>query len=456
MLNKFDRFYLIGIGGIGMSALARFFSDSGFPVAGYDLVKTDLTRKLQAAGIAIHYEDNPELIPGSFKDTEKTLIIYTPAIPNDHKELNFFLQNNFTVVKRSDVLAEISKQNKTIAIAGTHGKTTITSITAHIFKQAGLLKAAFVGGILKNYDSNYIKGSKSDGYILLEADEYDRTFLKFSPDIALVSALDTDHLDIYKTREQLKQAFVDFLGKVPENGIKIINKKVNLDIKHHYTYAFDQKADFFASGLKSGDGKQIFNVRTPQGELSGIETSLPGKINVENIVAAVSISVLAGIDFDTIKNAVKTFKGIERRFEKIFENEKFVFYTDYAHLPEEIEAFKEAITSLYPGKKILAVFQPHLYSRTRDLAEGFAKVLDSFDRVIVAEIYPAREKPIKGISCRTILDKMKNPNRTGAKLADIPALVENSQFDILLTIGAGNIVNLSDKLVEVLKNKAKK
>ncbi len=448
--NKDKRnIYFIGIGGIGMSALARYFIDMGYKVAGYDKVRTQITDDLEKLGAKIYYQDDIALIPKPFKDKDFTTVIYTPAIPPENTILSFFKNNDFEVKKRSDILADITRENKTIAIAGTHGKTSISAMIAHILYEAGILKAGFIGGIVNNYNSNYIKG-KNTGFVVVEADEYDRTFLKLSPDIALVSALDIDHLDIYKNKENLTQAFENFLKLVPENGLKILNKQISLNIEKYYTYSGTAPADFYADNPFIFKGIQEFNIYTPEGIIEDVQLALPGRVNVENAIAAASIATLLRVDPDTIADALYSFKGVQRRFQKLFDNGKKIFYTDYAHLPQEISALKQAIEEFYINRKILAIFQPHLYSRTKDLADEFAAVLDTFPNVILAPIYPAREKPIPGVDSDLILRKMKNKNAQVIPLSQIPQKIKNYDFDIILTIGAGDIVNINPQIVQIL------
>ncbi len=442
--------YFVGIGGIGMSALARYFNFAGHFVAGYDATKSKLTQSLEKEHIKIHYQDNINLVPESFTtDKDNTLVIYTPAIPENHSELKFFRQNGFTVLKRAEVLGILSQNKKTIAVAGTHGKTTITSMISHIFNIANKLKAAFVGGIVKNYESNFIFDDSSlNGWLIAEADEFDRSFMQLEPYLSVISAVDADHLDIYGSEAEMKKAFADFAEKT--QNILLINENINLKINKNlyiFKYGLDKKSTFYAKNIRIENGTQKFDIIYPDGTCKDIKLNMPGKVNVENAVVAFASAYFLGIDPKLIKCALDCFEGIERRFDIVLKNDNIVFINDYAHHPQEIKRLAEAVKSLYPDKKITAVFQPHLYSRTRDFADEFAKALDNFDEVILTDIYPAREKEIEGVSSKLIFDKI-SAEKHFCQFNEIVNFLKNEKPEILITVGAGDI----DNLVEPLKN----
>lgn len=445
--------YFIGIGGIGMSSIARFFKQNGCFVAGYDSTETSLTQKLSNEGILVHYSDEIELIPVEIlENIDKTLIIYTPAIPKSHKELNYFTENNFKIYKRAQILGLLSENNKTIGIAGTHGKTTITSIVSHIFKENNELNVAFVGGIIKNYKSNLVIGeNKEKNWLILEADEFDKSFLNFHPNISLISSVDEDHLDIYKSKNNLVDAFEKYVEQTSD--FIIINEKVELKISNKikvFKYGLNNSNDFYLSNEKIENGRQIFDINFPDGKCENISIKLPGKVNIENSIAAFSIAFLAGINVENIKKYLITFEGIERRFDLIIETERTVYINDYAHHPAEIDSLREAVVQFYPNKKTTAIFQPHLFSRTRDFVDGFATALEKFDEIILLEIYPAREEPIEGVSSKIILDKIENENKEICTFEEVISKLKNSDLEVILTIGAGSINNLVSSIKEIV------
>ncbi|MBN2893179.1 MAG: UDP-N-acetylmuramate--L-alanine ligase [Bacteroidales bacterium] len=455
-MNFFDKnIYFIGIGGIGMSAIARFFKVNGCFVAGYDLTETPLTNELEKEGIPVHFSDELNLIPVEIlENQENSVIIYTPAIPKSHKQFNFLKEKNYKIYKRAQVLGLLSKNHKTIGIAGTHGKTTISSIVAHIFKQNNKLNAAFVGGILKNYKSNLVLGEKNENnWLILESDEFDRSFLNFSPNIALISAVDEDHLDIYENKVNLIEAFEKFASQTSQ--IVVTNQKVNVNLASNlktFKYGIKEGNDFFAENCKIEDGKQIFDIVYPEGICENISLKLPGKVNIENTIAAFSVAFWAGINPENIKKSIATFEGIERRFDLILENDRYIYINDYAHHPEEIERLREAVEQFYPNRKITAIFQPHLFSRTKDFTDGFAKSLEKFDEILLMDIYPAREIPIEGVTSKIIFDKINNENKEMCNFENIINKLKNKDKDILLTIGAGSIVNLVEKITTILES----
>ena len=444
-LSELKHIYFIGIGGIGMSALARYFNQSGVKVSGYDKTETRLTKLLVEEGVMINYVDEVESLP-----TEIDLVVYTTAIPQDHQQFNYLKEKRVPILKRSQMLGELSKDKFTIAIAGTHGKTTITSIVAHIFMTAGVQCSAFVGGILKNYGSNFI-GTPESEVIIVEADEYDRSFLELNPNIALVSSIDADHLDIYHSKNNLVDSFKTFANQVKTGGSLVKNSKIDIGLisKACYTYSLEEAADFYAEDVRIEDAAYHFSVRTIDYVLRDFTFSLPGNHNLENVMAAVSVSKLFGVENKYIEAALKSYLGVERRFETIFKQDDFVYIDDYAHHPEELRACINAAKLFYPNQKITGIFQPHLYTRTRDFADDFARSLELLDELILLEIYPAREQAIEGINAAFLLNKVNLKNKhlfTNQELIDYISL---KKTQVLLTLGAGNI----DKLVQPIKEK---
>lgn len=462
--------YFIGIGGIGMSAIARFFHAGGVSVSGYDKTPTVLTRELEASGIAVHYEENTDLIP---KKVE--LVVYTPAIPDEHAELKYFRENGYKVVKRSDVLQIITESSFNICIAGTHGKTTITTMVAHLLRDSGFGCNAFLGGIAVNYGTNFWSSEKN--VCVIEADEYDRSFLKLSPDIAIITAMDADHLDIYGTSEAMEEAFIDFSKRVRPGGILIkqfgLKRGKELSTAsggktgQYLTYSLqNESADVYAANIRMMNGSYEFDVvmsaGTPlekENKLGNVKLNMGGMHNVENAVAAIAVASSLGIDNDKIKTAIENFKGVKRRFEYIIKNERIVFVDDYAHHPEELRALIKSAKTLFRQKKCTVIFQPHLYSRTRDLADGFAEVLDLADEVILLPIYPAREAPVEGVRSDMVLVKMKMDNKKVMTKDELMNWMKNDytktlnkEFgEVVITAGAGDI----DMLVEPIKNELK-
>lgn len=434
-----------------MSSLARFFNNNGCFVAGYDAVETPLTKKLVEEGISIHYKDDLSLVNSAFfENKNSTLIVYTPAISIQHTELQHFIQNGFKVLKRAQILGLLSSNIKTVGIAGTHGKTTISALVAHILKQYNKLNAAFVGGILKNYNSNLILGNNdSDNWIVLEADEFDRSFLNLTPEISLISAVDADHLDIYQNKENVNSAFQEFIKKTSK--IVIVNDDVGVQISENldvYSYGTSVNSDFYVKNLRVQNNKQVFDIVYPNGQVRDVKILMPGSVNAENSTAAFAVAFLLGIEPKNIVNSLQNFLGVQRRFDLIFSNKNVVYINDYAHHPAEIEKLKDAVKTFYPNRKITVVFQPHLFTRTRDFAQGFADALNDFDNIIVLNIYPAREQPIEGVNSQIILDKISNKNKHLSSLNEFVNLLKNSDLDVLLTVGAGNI----DTQIQTIKD----
>jgi UDP-N-acetylmuramate--alanine ligase len=450
MIANKHNIYFLGIGGIGMSALARYFVQKGLSVAGYDRVSTSLTQKLEEEGMMIHYDDQPSLIPVSFAEPSKTLVIYTPAIPADHRELNYFREHHFMVLKRSVVLGEIVKSGRSIAVAGTHGKTTISGMVAHIFHESGFGCNAFLGGISVNYGTNCIINPGSDKFVV-EADEFDRSFLTLFPEIALITAMDADHLDIYGDTAKLKDSFSRFASQVQNDGVLIIKKGVEIDEPEGtkiLSYSMYETADYYASDIEPENLTYRFKMHTPTGAVYPVTTGILGRINVENSLAALAVVIEAGVDTELAIQAVKTYKGIRRRFDVVINTPNLIYIDDYAHHPEELRAIISSVRELFPGKRISGVFQPHLYSRTRDFAAGFAVSLSLLDDVILLDIYPAREEPLEGVSSELIFSRLMNKGkRIMCSMNGLRDAVESLHPEVLLTMGAGDI----DKMTEILK-----
>jgi UDP-N-acetylmuramate--alanine ligase len=449
-LTDLKRIYFIGIGGIGMSALARYFNTQGVKVAGYDKTPTTLTNSLVEEGIQIHFEDDLNQI-----DKEATVIVYTPAIPADHKELNFYRDNNYLVVKRSDVLQWVTENAFTIGIAGTHGKTTTTSMTAHILRHTGYGCNAFLGGIASNYDTNFWSHEKN--VVVVEADEYDRSFLKLSPNIAVITAVDPDHLDIYGTAEEVLKAFGQYADKIKPGGVLIQKLGTTVDTnannKTVTTYGYNQdQASFHTSNLKVVDGSYIFDLVHPNGVLKNVVLNMGGLHNVENATAAIAIALNLGIDDQKIIEAVAAFKGVKRRFEYKVKTASKVLIDDYAHHPEELSALISGVRSIYPNEKMVVVFQPHLYSRTQDQAEGFSATLDLADEVILLPIYPARELPIPGVSSDMLLANMKLDKKRVMTKEQLLAWAATTDDKLIVMAGAGDIDVCINEIKEILSN----
>lgn len=441
--------YLIGIGGIGMSGLARYFKNHGYVVEGYDKTETELTKQLVQEGIPIIYEDKSSLVPDDVKEvSSETLIIYTPAIPSDSNIIKFFKEKGHTLHKRAEVLGLLSKRKYTIAVAGTHGKTTTSSLIAHILTDSGYHCSAFLGGIATNYNTNMLISDSN--LLVVEADEYDRSFLTLHPDIAIVTSTDADHLDIYDNRDNLLESFKLFLNQVTEKGLRIIRKGLSLPID--ITYAQGALADAYSSESRIIDGEFYFDYHHGDLVIHDIHLGIPGNHNIENAVAAITAARVLGVSADQIKKALSNFKGVKRRFEYIVKSKENIYIDDYAHHPAELKAFFTAVKSLYPEKKLSAVFQPHLFSRTRDFVDEFAEALSLVDELILMPIYPAREKPIEGVTSEWLLEKVKVTNKKILNEEEVLAYVENEKLELIVTVGAGNIDRLVKPLNEILKN----
>ena len=450
VMNTIRNVYFLGIGGIGMSALARYFHTSGKAVAGYDRTSTPLSRQLSDEGIAIHYADDASLIPTGFRSAADTLVVFTPAIPADHTELAWFRKNNYTIRKRSEILGIIARDKKTIAVAGTHGKTTVSTMIAHILSHGEKGCNAFLGGISKNFNSNLVLNPESD-WLVAEADEFDRSFLQLYPYAAVVTAMDPDHLDIYGDAETMRQAFIHFMAQINKDGLLLMKKDLSVDLSRVpdrvYTYSLKENADFHAENIRLENRRYHFDLSGPGLVIRDISLIHPGLVNVENAVAATSMAALLGIHPDTIRSAMDNFSGIQRRFDYHINTRDIVYIDDYAHHPKELEATITSVRELYPDKKITGVFQPHLYTRTRDLADDFAKSLSLLDELILLDIYPARELPIEGVSAALIFNKVNLKNKIMCSRDQLVRKLKGMDIQVLITLGAGDI----DTLVEPVK-----
>jgi UDP-N-acetylmuramate--alanine ligase len=458
MLEGKENIYLIGIGGIGMSALARYFKAQGFKIAGYDRTRSELTEQLEREGMDIHYEDNVELIPAGFKDPRKTLVIVTPAIPSGHTELTFFTAGSFAVLKRSQVLGEVTRLQRAVCVAGTHGKTTTSTMVAHLLHTSHVDCSAFLGGISKNFRRNIHLSDKSD-LVVIEADEYDRSFLTLSPYMAVITSVDPDHLDIYGNVEQYNAVFEEFTSLIRPGGVLLVKKGLPVEPKVRdgvtvYTYSMNEKADFYGENIRIEDGMIIFDWVTPEGKVKDVRPGVPVMINVENGIAAMALAWLNGATEEEIKEGMSTYAGVKRRFDFHVKNENVVYIDDYAHHPEELKACIESVRSLYQDKKICGIFQPHLFSRTKDFADDFAKSLSLLDKLVLLDIYPAREKPIEGVSSKMILDKVEIQDKKICNPGELENYLMENDCEVLLTIGAGDIELLVPKIKEILLSKA--
>lgn len=458
-LKDIKSIYFIGAGGIGMSAIARYFMKKGKNVAGYDKTPSNLTRQLEQEGMDIHYDEDVDSIPEACKDKENTLVVYTPAIPESHKELAYFRQEGFEIEKRAQVLGMLTRTHKGLCFAGTHGKTTTSTMCAHIMHQSNNDCNAFLGGISKNYSTNYILSEKSD-YVVIEADEFDRSFHQLRPWMSVITSTDPDHLDIYGTKEAYLESFRHYTTLIKPGGALIIHKglemkaDVNSDVRV-YEYALDE-GDFHAGNIKIGNGKITFDFISPIENVTNIELGHPIPINIENGVAAMAMAQLCGCTADELRNGMKTYRGVDRRFDFRINNENIVFLSDYAHHPKEIYQSAKSIRELYKDKKITAIFQPHLYTRTRDFYKDFADSLSLLDEVVLCDIYPAREEPIPGVSSQLILDNLKpGVEKKLIKKEEILDFVNTGDFEVLLILGAGDLDNYVPQIAEILLNKYK-
>lgn len=450
-IEQFDRAYFIGVGGIGMSALARYFNSLGWPVAGYDKTPSTLTAKLEEEGIEIHYEDFGPSIPQAFRDTEKTLVIYTPAIPVNFGELLHVQHAGYVVKKRAEVLGMITQNTKGLAVAGTHGKTTTSTMLAHLLDVSNEKCNAFLGGISSNFQSNFVQGDSD--WTVVEADEFDRSFLHLTPLASIITSTDADHLDIYGNSDTFLEGFKEYASQIQSSGLLVRHIDVDLSHQNVRTYALNRQADYSGWNSRVEDGFFTVDVRTPSKDWKSVALGLPGVHNAENAIACIALAEFVGLDEATIRKGLKTFKGVKRRFEYHIREENLVYIDDYAHHPTEIKALIDSVELLYAGKRITGIFQPHLFTRTRDFFDGFAEQLSRLDEVILMPIYPAREEPIPGITSDALLEKITSADRNLFSASTIveevtEALEVNRQDNVILTIGAGDI----DRIVEPLKN----
>lgn len=447
-IGKIHNVYFIGIGGIGMSALARYFQFLGKNVAGYDKTPTHLTDELKESGIHIHFDEAIELIPLPYLNRENTLVVVTPAVPKDHLQWNYFVQNGFTIKKRAEVLGIITKDTFCFAVAGTHGKTTTSSILGHILYESGADVTAFLGGIVENYNSNLIGNGKT--ITVVEADEFDRSFLHLYPDIACVTSMDADHLDIYGDTASIEASFKEFAAKVEDKNHLFYTGNLPLEgIK----IGIEDGSVFTAKNIRIQNGWYVFDVQTPSEIIVGLQFGLPGRHNLTNALIALSMAYVYGTPAEAIRKALESFKGVRRRFSYQIRRPELVYIDDYAHHPTEIDAVHQAVSELYPGRKVLAIFQPHLFSRTRDFIDGFAKSLSAFENIVLLDIYPARELPVEGVTSQWLLDKIENPNKKLVSKADLLRVLKMTDADVIVTIGAGDIGEMVPDIKKLLDEK---
>ncbi len=446
-LNNIHNIYFIGIGGIGMSALARYFKAGNKYVAGYDKTKTDITNALEDLSIEVNFEDSIANVDTKFYDQSTTLVIYTPAIPKDHKQLAYFKNNGYDVLKRSEILGLITKNTFCLAVAGTHGKTTTTSILGHLLYECEVELTAFLGGISENYNSNLILNG--DKVSVVEADEFDRSFLTLSPDFACITSMDADHLDIYGDASELIKSFEEFSKRLKPEGKLFV--KNGLPLKG-ITYGIEDNSDYTVQNIKIQNGTYVFDVKTPKTVLKQVQFNLPGRHNLSNALIALAMALEYGIPSQKLVKALALYKGVKRRFTYQIKTKDLVFIDDYAHHPEEINAVHQAVREMYPNDKVLAVFQPHLYTRTRDFGSEFARSLSQFDEVILLDIYPARELPIEGITSGWLLEQINNPKKEVINKSEIISKIKQSDAKIILTIGAGDIGEQVKHIKQALVN----
>lgn len=447
-IASFDRAYFIGIGGIGMSALARYFKLKGWEVAGYDKTPSSLTDALEDEGIAVHFYDLGEDLPAHFLDTEKTLVVYTPAIPKDMKELLFVQHNDYSVMKRAQVLGMITRDSKALGVAGTHGKTTTSTMLAHILNESDQGCNAFLGGIGSNFNSNFVSHPTSP-WTVVEADEFDRSFLQLTPFASIVTSTDADHLDIYGDDTVFLEGFQAYVDLIDPDGFAVLHKDINISTKNEIRYGLNADVDFSGNNLRVENGAFLMDVTTPDGIWSSVELGIPGTHNAENALACIALGVQLGLTEELLRSALKSFLGVKRRFEYCIRTEKRIYIDDYAHHPTEINALLDSIELMYPNKRVIGVFQPHLFSRTRDFFDAFAKSLSRLDEVVLLPIYPARELPIDGITSDVLLEKITAKQKRVLLPMEAIDYVAQSNCVIVLTIGAGDI----DRIVLPLKTR---
>jgi len=449
-IKEYDYIFFLGIGGIGMSALARFFHINGKKVAGYDRIQTPLSIELEKTGMNIHYEDKIENIPSDFLNSEKTLIVYTPAIPLDSTELQYFQSHKFQILKRAAALGLISQNYNTIAIAGTHGKTTISTMPTYFLNHSKIKANGFIGGISKNFNSNFVLAKESN-ILVSEADEFDRSFLQLYPQTILISSMDADHLDIYNDKEDLQNTFKEFVSQIKDGGNLIHKLGLKLPkTKNTSTYTYDIKnksADFYASDIQLNKNLYTFTLHTPTQNIPNLTLGVSGLVNVENAIGAAAIALLEGVNKEELQKGMQTYSGVKRRFDYHIQSEDIIYIDDYAHHPKELEAIIKSVRKIYSNKKITAIFQPHLYSRTQDFSKEFAEALSLLDELFLLDIYPARELPIKGVDSSIIFKNVKCSQKTLCSKSEILNIIKDKEFDVLLTLGAGDI----DQIVPEIK-----
>ena len=458
-LKDIKSVYFLGAGGIGMSALVRYFLNEGKFVGGYDRTSSELTDRLIEEGAVLHFEEDPDLVPTECKDAASTLVVYTPAIPADHKEWSLFKDGGFTIKKRAEVLGIITKGKRGVCAAGTHGKTTTSTMTAHLLHSSQVDCAAFLGGISKNYKSNLITTDKSD-FVVIEADEYDRSFLHLQPYVATITSADPDHLDIYGNKENYLEAFAQFTERIREDGYLIIHEGLEVQPRTKegvktYTYGREQ-GDFHAENIRIGGGRILFDYVSPWQRIADVELGVPMSINIENGIASMAMAEICGATADEMKKGMATFAGAERRFDFHIKEDDLVLISDYAHHPDEVRACARSIKELYSDKKVTVLFQPHLFSRTADFYKEFAETLSMFDKVILVDIYPAREKPIPGVTSKLIYDHLAaGVERSMCSRADVVSTIEKEKnnIEILVSLGAGDIENEIGKIEQILRNR---
>lgn len=455
-MAEYNHYYFLGIGGIGMSAIARYFNHAGYKVSGYDRTPSHLTEELEKEGIEIHYEDSIDAVP---KDVEHTFVIYTPAIPAEFGELRYIIKNGYAICKRSRALGEIAKNQKCLAVAGTHGKTTTSTLLAHIYTSSEVGCSAFLGGISKNYNSNLLLSTNP--VIVAEADEFDRSFLQLFPQIAIITATDADHLDIYYDHQHVVEAFGQFASQIHSDGALVLKYGVELpfnDISAKiYKYSYNTPCDFYASDIKPLDGGYFdFTINFPKGKMEHCTLGIPGWVNVENAVAASAVALLDGLAPIYIKEALKSFKGVQRRFDIHLNTPTISYIDDYAHHPNEIKAAISSMRDIFPGRKLCGIFQPHLYTRTRDFANDFAEALSGLDELILLQIYPARELPIEGVTSKIIFDKVTIENKVLIDKSELMECIHKRKIDCLITFGAGDIDRFITPIEQYLEECLKK
>jgi len=459
-LQNIKNVYFLGIGGIGMSALARYFKFTGLNVAGYDRTQTVLTDNLQAEGIDIHFEDDIRNIPTKWNPLE-TIAVYTPALPDEHKELAWFKEQPIGLFKRAKVLGLISNEKSGVAVAGTHGKTTVSTMVANTLNNTANGCGAFLGGISKNFESNLLLPKNESPWIVVEADEFDRSFLHLKPQLALITSVDADHLDIYGNKEKIVESFEKFISQIKPDGKLVVKKGIDFDAvgkteAEIYSYSIKEDADFATVNLQlnTAGGFYQFDLKTPDGIIANCKLNYPGLVNVENAVGASALALLAGATANEIKAGLENYQGVARRFDIRLKNEKYVYIDDYAHHPEELKAVISSVKALYPGRKVTGIFQPHLYSRTKDFSTGFAASLDLLDTAIIIPLYPAREEPMKGVSSEIIFNQMKLEDKHLVSKEETLEILQTRDSDVVLTMGAGDIDRMVKNIEEIFKNKS--